>query len=70
VGFRGGTRSVSVEQTRADVKVAWLVDDRQKQVTIYRQFVEPEVLDMQQTLTLDELIPGFRLALTDLFPSE
>jgi Uma2 family endonuclease len=51
----------------AGVKIAWLIDDRQKQATIYRQNEQPTVLDGQQTLTLNELIPGFSLPLADLF---
>jgi Uma2 family endonuclease len=51
----------------AGAKVAWLVDAEHEQVTVYRQNQTPLVLDSKQTLTLDEVIPSFVLAVAELF---
>jgi Uma2 family endonuclease len=51
----------------AGAKVAWLVDAEREQVTVYRSSGAPEVLDSQQTLTLGDVIPGFALAVADVF---
>lgn len=52
---------------RYEVKVAWDLDQPRKQLTIYRPNQPPETLGIDDTLTCEELLPGFVLPLRDLF---
>jgi Uma2 family endonuclease len=52
---------------RAGVKVAWVVDGDRENVTEYRPNIEPRILTAADTITCDDIIPGFLLVLTDLF---
>jgi Uma2 family endonuclease len=45
----------------------WLVDPLDQTVTVYRPDAQSEVLGLADVLTLEPMIPGFRLALADLF---
>ena len=49
------------------VKLGWLINTEKKQVEIYRQGQEKEVLDNPQTLSGDDILPGFRLDLALIF---
>ncbi|MGK7881584.1 MAG: Uma2 family endonuclease [Crocosphaera sp.] len=45
------------------VKFGWLINPEKKQVEIYRQGQEKEVLDSPQTLSGEDILPEFRLDL-------
>ena len=45
----------------------WLVDRRRRQVRIYRSPEQVETLEIGDTLRDDEILPGFALALSELF---
>jgi Uma2 family endonuclease len=49
------------------VKLAWLINPQKKQVEIYRQGREKEVLDYPQTISGEEVLPEFILDLTILW---
>ena len=46
------------------VKLGWLINPEKKQVEIYRQGQEKEVLDHPQTISGEEILPEFILDLT------
>jgi Uma2 family endonuclease len=49
------------------VKVGWELDPPRRTLTIYRPEQAPVTLGENDTLTCEELLPGFSLALRDLF---
>jgi Uma2 family endonuclease len=51
----------------AGVRVVWVVDPFQRTVTAYRRDREPEVFTETDTLTVEDVIPGFRMAVRDVF---
>jgi Uma2 family endonuclease len=52
---------------RARVRVVWYVDPRQRTVEVFTGVDRSTLLREGQTLTGDPLLPGFNLALRDLF---
>lgn len=57
-----------VEYFRAGVRVVWLVLPRQERVYVYTSPTDVRILARSDELTGDPVLPGFRLALNDLFP--
>jgi Uma2 family endonuclease len=51
----------------AGVPLVWIVDADANQLLIMQSGRPTRILNMQDTLTADGLIPGFQLALADLF---
>lgn len=51
----------------AGVKVVWVADPPSRTVTEYRPGVEPLVYQAEDVLTLEELIPGFRMQVSAAF---
>jgi Uma2 family endonuclease len=51
----------------AGVRVVWVADPIQRTVTAYRRDREPDVLGEADTLTVEDVIPGFRMAVRDVF---
>jgi Uma2 family endonuclease len=51
----------------AGVRVVWVANPEARTVTIYRRDVPPQELGVNDTLTADECIPGFRLPVSDIF---
>ncbi|MDJ0899351.1 MAG: Uma2 family endonuclease [Xenococcus sp. MO_188.B8] len=49
------------------VKLGWLIEPKSKKVEIYRQDKLPEVLDNPQSLSGEDILPGFILDLTNIF---
>ena len=45
----------------------WLVHPRKREITIHRPGAEPETLGIGDTLSDEEILPAFSLALSDLF---
>jgi Uma2 family endonuclease len=55
------------EYFAAGVRQVWLVSPEFKTVTLYRSPTEPSVLTEADALTCEELFPGFRCPVADLF---
>lgn len=51
----------------AGVRLVWIVDTRDRTVTIYRPGQEPEFVNARQELSGDPELPGFRVHVADLF---
>ena len=49
------------------VALVWLVDPEDKAVTVYRADKAPQVLDADQELTGDGVLPGFRCRVAEFF---
>ena len=49
------------------VKLGWLINPGAKQVEIYRLGKDVELLDSPQSLSGEDILPGFVLNLTDIF---
>jgi Uma2 family endonuclease len=56
-----------VNYLRAGTTV-WIVNPAQRQVEVYRPGRAPEVVDKQGALEGDDVLPGFELAVKDIFP--
>jgi Uma2 family endonuclease len=52
----------------AGVRVAWVVDPTLRRVLVHRSLTDLTVLDDRQVLTDEELLPGFSVPVSDLFP--
>lgn len=51
----------------AEVPLVWLVDPRDRTVTIYRPSGEPVLVNAEQELTGGDVLPGFRVPVAKLF---
>jgi len=49
------------------VNVVILIDPRKKELKVYRSLSEPTPLTEKDTLTLDDILPGFSYSLANLF---
>lgn len=45
----------------------WIVDPRSRSVTVHRVNAEPRTYSVDDTLACEDLLPGFHLALRDIF---
>jgi Uma2 family endonuclease len=52
---------------QAGVQVVWVADPAKRTVTAYRPGQEPQVYTEADTLTVEDLIPGFQVLVRDLF---
>lgn len=52
----------------AGVQVVWVVDPVLRRVLVHRSLTDLTVLDDRQILTDEELLPGFSVAVSELFP--
>jgi Uma2 family endonuclease len=52
----------------AGVRVVWVVDPASRRVLIHRSLTDLTDLDDRQALTEEDLLPGFSVAVSDLFP--
>jgi Uma2 family endonuclease len=48
-------------------KQVWIVDPKHETVTIHRRLADSVKFEVHQTLEADELLPGFRMAVADIF---
>lgn len=55
-----------VEYGSCGVKLGWLIDPQNKQVEIYRQGQNKEVLDNPHVLSGEDVLPGLAVDLTDI----
>ena len=53
---------------RAGCRVVWIVDPQQRTVVIHRPNAAPVVLTENDTLTEEDLLPGFSAAVHEFFP--
>ena len=51
--------------TAAGVVVVWVVDPIKRNVVEYRKGAEPRTYEENDTLTVEDVIPGFRLLVGD-----
>lgn len=51
----------------AGVALVWIVDPHDQTVTIYRPKQEPELVNVRQELSGDPHLPGFRVAVAEVF---
>jgi Uma2 family endonuclease len=49
------------------VKVVWIVDLKHENITVYRLANDLETLNNQEELTAEDLLPGFRIRISDVF---
>lgn len=61
------TQEKMAEYMDNGVKLGWLINPEQKQVEIYRQGKEKEVLDNPKILSGEEILPEFNLDLTEIW---
>jgi Uma2 family endonuclease len=51
----------------AGVQVVWVLDPAKRTVTAHRRNQEPQVFAETDTLTVEDIIPGFQVSVRDLF---
>jgi Uma2 family endonuclease len=51
----------------AEVRVVWVAEPASRTVTVHRPGQEPQILGEDDTLTVEDIIPGFRMAVRDMF---
>jgi Uma2 family endonuclease len=51
----------------AGVPLVWVIDSHHRTIEIFRPGAEPELVNAQQELTAEPHLPGFRLAVSELF---
>jgi len=52
----------------AGVSLVWIIDPHRRTVEIIRLNAEPELVNVEQELTAEPHLPGFRVAVARLFP--
>ncbi len=55
------------EYQNCGVRLGWLINPDEKQVEIYRQQEEPEILNNPQTLSGEQILPNLIVDLQDIF---
>jgi Uma2 family endonuclease len=58
-----------LEYLEAGVRQVWLVSPEHRTVTIYQSLTDVQVFDEDDELVSEDLLPGFRCSLKELFPS-
>jgi Uma2 family endonuclease len=51
----------------AGVKLVWIVDPTFRTITVYRADAEPELFNATQSISADPHLPGFNVAVADVF---
>ena len=49
------------------VRLGWLIDPREQQVSVYRPQLPVELLDRPRSVSADPLLPGFSLEMADIW---
>ncbi|MEO8495695.1 MAG: Uma2 family endonuclease [Planctomycetota bacterium] len=62
-------REKIVEYLRTGVRLVWEVDPDFQTVRIYRRDQEPVMFNRKQLLSASDVLPGFEVAVADLFPN-
>lgn len=52
----------------AGVRVVWIADPKTKTIVAHRAGEKPRIFSESETLTVDDVIPGFRLNIVNVFP--
>ena len=65
----GYVREKVAEWLEAGAQAVWVVDPRTRMVTVHAPDGEPRVLGERDTLPGGEVLPGFRVAVADIFAS-
>jgi Uma2 family endonuclease len=52
---------------RAGIAMVWVVDGESRNVTVYRAGREPRVLEENEVLDGEDVLPGFTCAVSELF---
>jgi Uma2 family endonuclease len=52
------------------VSIVWIVDPQLEQIHVYRSVEQFKLLQKQDELTSEEILPGFSVALTEIFDAE
>ena len=65
--FGARERARMREYRENGVKLGWLINPEEKQVEIYRLGQDVELLDSPQSLSGEDILPGFVLDLTNIF---
>ena len=52
---------------RAGIATVWVVDGESRNVTVYRAGREPRVLEENEILDGEDVLPGFTCAVSELF---
>jgi len=53
---------------RAGVLFVWIVEPVFRTITVYQPNKQPQMINLDQELTAEPHLPGFRVAVADLFP--
>ncbi len=53
----------------AGCRVVWIVDPLRRSIVVHRPDTSPAILAENDTLTEEELLPGFSLVVREIFPS-
>jgi Uma2 family endonuclease len=61
-------RDKMADYFRAGCRVVWIIDPQRRSVTIHRPGTHPVLLTEDDTLTEQELLPGFSLRIREIFP--
>jgi Uma2 family endonuclease len=65
----GAVREKLADYFSAGVDRVWVVDLKERRISAYRSLTDVQELGIGDTLTDEELLPGFRLSLAELFRS-
>jgi Uma2 family endonuclease len=52
---------------KAGVPLVWIINPYDRTITIYRLGAEPELVNIRQELTAEPHLPGFRVAVAEIF---
>lgn len=63
----GDVRAKVAEYLSAGTRLVWVVDPETESVTAYRSLFRPRVFGADETLEGEDVIPGFRVTVRDLF---
>jgi Uma2 family endonuclease len=55
------------EWLEAGAKMVWVVNPRQRNVTVYRAGTNPIILTVKDTLDGQDVVPGFQFPVASLF---
>jgi len=53
----------------AGCRVVWIVDPLRRSVVVYRREADPAILSEEDTLSAEEVLPGFSLLVREIFPT-
>lgn len=65
----GAVREKLADYFSAGIDRAWVVDPKERRILVYRSLTDVQELRVGDTVTDEELLPGFRLSVSELFHS-